>query len=183
MPAKRKFDHDDARRRYAAGEGPTALAREYGVSVNAVRYVVNDNDAANSRKQSAHYYARHTVPCEVCSTPTLDLGITSKRIHNRDGRILCARCRADAKRERLLFDDNGRLVAVRCTSADCANGERWQSPDNFTRGQRHREVRDGGIHGLCRACQTRARRDHRRRNREASLAYDREYRRRKRVAA
>lgn len=39
-PSRRRFDHDEARARYAAGETPSTLARAYGVSVNAMRCVL-----------------------------------------------------------------------------------------------------------------------------------------------
>ena len=39
--ALRKFDHDDARVRYASGETLTALAHRYGVSLTAVKRVVD----------------------------------------------------------------------------------------------------------------------------------------------
>lgn len=156
----RKFDHDEARRRHAAGETIPDLAREYGVHANAVRYVVTPGAQA---EMIAYNKRRRTTTCEICGGPAMRHHPAKPAL--ADGRVLCHRCRANEKRERLLFNDAGELVAVRCSNQNCANGERWQPPDRFTRGVRHREVREGGIHSNCRACQTRARRRHRQRQR------------------
>lgn len=182
MPHQRKFDHDEAKRRYANGETASGLAREYGVTVTAVWCVVSERGKTVQLRSRAVFYARNHVPCETCGNQTLGL-IAGKKVGNPDGRILCRRCRSDEMRERLRFNEHGTLVSVRCVTSDCANGERWQPPGNFTRGKRHREVREGGIHSQCRACQTRARRERRHRNPEATLAYDREYRHRVRQRA
>lgn len=164
MPQPRKFDHDEARRRYTAGEKASALAAEFGVTSNAVLRIASPGAGEAFKRASAAFYARNHVPCEVCGKSCLGLTITSKAKRCPDGRALCIRCRADERRERLLFDEQGNLVSVRCLALDCANGERWQSPDNFANGQRHREVRAGGIHNRCRACGTRDRREYRHRN-------------------
>lgn len=185
MAAPRRFDHDEARRRYAAGERVSDLAREYGVTDKAIYLVVSDRCAASHERARANYYARRRVPCEACGKQCLDAAaISSKRLHNPDGRSLCRRCRSDEKLERLRFDlATNALFAVRCSMVDCANGERWQSPDNFTRGVRHRDIREGGIHSVCRACQTRMRTRNRALNRERDRAYDRNRKRRLRSAA
>lgn len=149
----RKFDHDEARARHAAGETIGDLAREYGVDYHAVWQVVTPGAQAAVLANNKRW---RTTTCDICGGPAMR-NIAGKKEHNPDGRVLCLRCRANEKRERLLFNDAGELVAVRCSNLDCANGERWQPPDRFTRGHRHREVREGGIHTQCRACQTRSR--------------------------
>lgn len=159
--AQRKFDHDEARRRYAAGESMGALASEFGVSRNAVFRVVNARYAESQKRAREAYYERNRVPCEGCGKPCLAVHVGGKKVHNPDGRALCVRCRADEHLERIRFDDNAEIVAVRCNMLDCANGERWQPPENFARGTAHRNLRDGGIHSQCRACLTRARREYR----------------------
>lgn len=150
----RSFDYDEARRRYEGGETIAELAHVYGVDPNAVRRAVVAGEA--DRQVEMHRRWR-TGTCETCGGPAMR-NVAGKVEQNPDGRVLCLRCRADEKRERLRFDDAGELTAVRCAMVDCANGERWQSPRSFTRGSRHREVRDGGIHSQCRKCQTRAKR-------------------------
>lgn len=160
-PAPRRFDHEEATRRYQAGESCTELAAAFGVTYNAIWHAVTEGGAACNRRSKAAYYDRHRVPCEGCGEPCLDLGVPGKARHNPDGRALCRRCRADERIERLRFDENAEIVAVRCSMVDCANGERWQPLENFPRGSRLRSIVEGGIHGQCRACQTRARQAYR----------------------
>lgn len=158
--AQRKFDHDEARRRYAAGETKAGIARDFGVTRTAVLRVVSPGYRAKQEVRLAEYYERNRVPCEGCGTPCLLPHIGGKKKHS-DGRALCGRCRADEMIERIRFDENADIVAVRCCLRDCANGERWQPPENFSRGAKFRDLRPGGIHGLCRTCQTRARQQYR----------------------
>jgi hypothetical protein len=153
----RTFDHEEAIRRREAGESVADLAAEYGVTANAIYLATNP---AWRQKQVDYHREWRTGSCEECGGPAMRL-VGGKKQHNKDGRTLCFRCRSDAKRERLRFDELGALAAVRCVHEDCANGQRWQSPDNFTRGPRHREVREGGIHSQCRSCQTRAKKRYR----------------------
>lgn len=153
----RKFDHEEAVSRHKAGESIGALAREYGVSYAAVWRVVTpgykEHDIAKNR-------AWRRGICQNCRGPAMRL-VSAKKIHNPDGRTLCARCRSRERRERLRFDDTGKLIAVRCIRRDCANGERWQPPEHFPRGTRFRDVREGGIHSECRACNTRSKQRYR----------------------
>jgi hypothetical protein len=153
----RKFDHEEAASRHAAGESVASLAAAYGVTKNAIYRVISPGW---KERELAYNKRWRTGSCEECGGPAMRL-IGGKKKHNPDGRMLCARCRSDALRERLRFDELGNLAAVRCIHLDCANGERWQSPENFTRGMRHREIREGGIHQSCRACQTRAKQRYR----------------------
>lgn len=154
---QRRFDHEEAAGRHAAGESLAALAREYGVTASAVGYAVWPGAKARRRLYAMEW---RTGRCEACGGPAMRL-VGTKTKYNRDGRCLCAGCRSVARRERLRFDRGGVLEAVRCVNRDCANGERWQPPENFTRGEKFRDVRPGGIHGSCRACQTRTRRRYR----------------------
>lgn len=161
MASPRRFDHDEARARHAAGEKVADLARAYGVTANAIYFVVSPE----ARERALAYSRRwRTGSCADCGGPAMrPTPGSSKQIH-ADGLTLCNRCRRVRKRERLAFDTNGVLVRVRCTSRDCANGDRWQPPEHFARGSRFRDVRDGGIHNLCRACLTRARQSYRERH-------------------
>lgn len=154
----RSFDHEEAKRRYEAGERVVDLAGEYGVSAAMVYLAINP---ASKRKRVEYARGWRTAECEVCGGPAMRADVGTKRATSQDGRTLCFRCRAGERRERLRFDDAGTLVAVRCSHLDCVNGERWQPPENFGRGERHREIRDGGIHGSCRSCLTRSKRRYR----------------------
>lgn len=159
----RKFDWEEAKRLYADGWRISALAERYGVSFNAVGRVVDERYKKTERSARKAYHERHRTQCEICGDSVLARTHAAKRKVGPyiDGRELCIRCRADERTERLRFNDVRVLVAVRCSNLDCANGERWQPPSNFTRGHRFRHIREGGIHSQCRACQTRARRKYR----------------------
>lgn len=168
MPQPRKFDHDEARLRYAAGESGTSLAKHYGVHPTAIYRLVTPGLDERMRRAAREVYYAGT--CEVCGGSCLSIRHPAKRAHSPDGRELCARCRGDEMTERFRFDDAGVLVAVRCGHEDCASGERWQPPKNFGRGPRSIHIREGGIRRHCRSCETRARRDYRRRNPEKEAA-------------
>lgn len=153
----RRFDYDEARRRVAAGESLRALAAEYGVTTNAIRYATIPGLPA---RMSAANKQWRTVTCEICGGPAMKL-TGGKLAHNVDGRVLCASCRSIEKRDSIIFSDTGKVLAIRCTMIKCANGERWQPPNHFPHGKRYPDLRDGGFHGLCRACNTAARRAYR----------------------
>jgi hypothetical protein len=176
----RKFDHEEAKCLYKEGRTITDIARHMGVTWHAVARIVARRYRETRERAQAAYRERHTAPCEGCGKSCLATTHASRRV--LDGRALCVRCRADEKTERLRFDDDGNLVAVRCRSADCANGERWQPPSHFTRGTGSGHIREGGIHGQCRACQNRARREYRHAHPEKERERDRRYRAARRAA-
>lgn len=181
---QRRFDHDEARLRYQDGESVAAMAREFGVTESAIWQVVSESTRRCSQRATAAYLARNRVPCDNCGKPGVLLPHIGGKKGRGDGRALCHRCRSDEKIERLRFDlETAELVAVRCVSLDCANGERWQPPENFTNGTRFRWLREGGIHSHCRACQTRARREYRRAHPEVEAAAAARARARRREAA
>lgn len=154
----RKFDHDEAVRRVTAGESMREIAQDYGVSHGAIYLAVKRlTDPGFAKAENARVKRSRTVVCEVCGGPACAL-IKAKLVSNPDGRVLCGRCRGVEKRERLRFDEDGKLIAVRCNMRDCANGERWQPPYEFPGGVTYRDVRANGIHSVCRACNTRMRR-------------------------
>lgn len=89
--ARRKFDHDDAQRRHAAGEKIAALAREYGVSWTAVARVV---DPELRQKMATHCTAnleRRRTPC---------LGGCGARvwIHHAGHSGYCPKCLGEKRR-------------------------------------------------------------------------------------
>lgn len=150
----RKFDHEEAAARHAGGESIPALAREYGVSDSAVRWVVTPGGKDRNLEGVRRW---RDGTCEDCGGPAMRL-VGSKAANNRDGRTICHRCRSDRRRERLRFDEYGQLASVRCVRGDCAYGQRWQPPEHFPGGMRHRDVRAKGIANECRSCQARQRR-------------------------
>ena len=160
----RKFDHDEAAARHAAGETLAALASEYGVTPQGVERAIAHLDPTKWAASLEYSRQWRTGTCEVCNGPAMRLVGTQRIEKNPDGRTLCAKCRGIEKRERLRFDNAGVLRSVRCSALDCANGERWQPPENFGRGTKFRDVRDGGFHTHCRACLTRDRQNYRNRH-------------------
>ena len=157
MGRPRKFDHEAARRQFASGRySVTELARLHGVSWPTMKSAVDQDFRA---KREAYVRSRYAATCELCGDDCLAADHPAK--NSADGRTLCARCRAVERRESVRFDSAGVLVAVRCSMTDCANGERWQPPENFTRGIRYPDLRNGGFHKHCRVCATVMRREYR----------------------
>lgn len=156
----RKFDWDEARRRHASGESKSALAREYGVSVQAVRLAVDPEEYERSRQRTVEWHRQSS--CPDCGKPTT-------RTRKGEDR----RCEACAH---LALASSVREHELRCFSC-----KKWLPDDSFpfARSKKHRARRYR--HRQCRSCLTIARQDHRRRNREAENAYQREYKRRRRA--
>lgn len=82
---RRKFDHEDAQVRYAAGETIAALAREYGVAWAAVQRVVNPAVRKRMDAQSLAYIDSCRIPC---------LGGCAKLVwmHGKGRTGYCAQC-------------------------------------------------------------------------------------------
>jgi hypothetical protein len=77
---KRKFDHDEARRRYKAGESMRAIADDMGVTHHAVWRVVHQPDVTSTEP----VYQPPRFKCPTCQGPR------SKYAE------LCIECRKDA---------------------------------------------------------------------------------------
>ena len=92
----RRFDHEEAAQRYAAGERVADLAVEYGVGTSAVYRAVNPESKRRKVESGRRW---RTGVCEVCGGPAMRV-IAGKAAHNPDGRCLCRGCRADLKFER-----------------------------------------------------------------------------------
>lgn len=165
----RKFDHDEARARHAAGESVSALAEAYGVTYNAVDRVVKPGRLEIEARARARYTEKQV--CDVCG------GRAWKQAQRTDdGRNLCRSCRGKERRTRFTEVDGG-------VHALCFGCRKVKPLDEFPGGVRFRDVRPKGVSGECRACQTRKRRERRHANPEATLAYHRSYRRRRKQAA
>ncbi len=152
----RRFDHEEAAVRHAAGESIRALARDYGVTVNAVRCVVIPGEKA---RQNVYAKRWRTGTCERCSGPAMRL-IPGKKEHNPDGRVLCQRCRSREMRKRLRVDP-----ATRTYKLECGRCKQWKPVDEF--GARVRKaLADGRAPKyVCTACATAARTAYRHRHR------------------
>lgn len=158
----RKFDWDEARARYAAGEPVNTLAAEYGVTRQAVYRVVTpgciEREAAYSRER------QRRGRCNDCGGP-MNLMSRSR------GSTRCVACAAAA-----------RVTSVRDGEIRCFSCHAWKPDDDFPRSASQRHLVRRGRHSFCRACQTIKKREYRHRNSEKQRAYDRAYKARRRAA-
>jgi hypothetical protein len=132
----RKFDWDEARARYQAGEPAAAIARAYGVSRSAVCRVVSEAEYA---RHAARLAARRTSGrCVDCGSP----------INPRS-----TRCKTCSRRER--------QTTVRPDELRCCTCGQWK-PDhafqNDSDNPSHRYRR-----WLCRTCEAERQRRYRQR--------------------
>lgn len=139
---QRKFDHEEAQRRYAAGELASALAREYGVTRHAVASVVSDRTKATRRRYEMH--VKLAGVCERCSAPT-------NLAAQRNGSRFCRDCASDNQATSV---GDGVLMCFKCRE--------WKLDDDFPHTVSG-AIRRRGRHSFCRACQTKARQEYRER--------------------
>ncbi len=162
MNVPRRFDWDDARRRYANGEKIGTIARSVGVSWTAVQRVVVPGRFEQMRDAQRQW--QKTGVCDNCGGPM-------NRSSRSSGRsLVCPTCAATARR-----------TTIRETTLLCVGCREWKPDDDFPRNRVEASRR--GRHTSCRACQTVQRRERRHRNPEASRAYDRAYKARRRREA
>lgn len=166
MSAPRRFDHDEARRFYATGDWSyAALGRHYGVTDHAIRAAVNP-DVRRMKNENSRAYV--TMICEDCG---------GQCIHNywaktvRNDRIVCRACAFQRLREESLLARMNAAGDLLCRSCG-----KYKPMTDFV------AKANGSPRPWCRECSTAARQAHRVANLEASRAYDREYRRRRRAA-
>jgi hypothetical protein len=162
---RRKFDHDDARRRFAEGETAQELAARYGVTTNAVRHAL-DPDRARRWHTTAQANFRAKLACADCGK-----GMTHRTTRAPDGRVLCVACRGKARRTR--FVEVAGEIHARCHSC-----HEVKPLSEYPAGSSFKDVRPNGVHGTCRTCQTEDRRRWRREHAEHQRVYDRERKRR-----
>lgn len=148
MSVPRKFDHDEARRRRAAGETYVSIARDLGVTPTAVARVCDwrlraKMDALVAMRQRVNgnpYNYRGT--CVDCGGRC------------RTGSQRCGPCHAEHVRKAPPFDERGWLYCNTC--------ETYRPQSEFPLAAR--EVGRGGRHTQCRACGTKARQAYRERH-------------------
>jgi hypothetical protein len=145
---ERKFDHDEARRRHAAGESIAALAREYNVSHTAIRRAVDPITRERMALYRAQQFARHGNPYQYWSCP--ECGEQARK-----GRI-CRGCHVRLVRGgRDLFAADGRMLCVRC-------GE-YRPADEFGLSSHLKALDRGFWRSTCRHCETQIRQAYRER--------------------
>lgn len=159
---QRAFDHDECLRLRA--EDPKTwtydrLAGKFGVSSTAIARVCDPGTRERLDRNANEWARRQRTPClGGCGT------LVWHTSPDRTG--YCAVCLGKER-----FGD-----AVRPDELMCRKCGEWKPDEDFhpARGKnasrRHRKT-------FCKACDNAARQDHRRRNRDASLKYDRNYKR------
>lgn len=141
MAGPRKFDHDKARARRAAGESVASLAERYGVTETAIRVAVD----ARARLRYEMYQAqRQRSVCGECGDPC-------SWNPSQQEAPRCRACHAKARATTVRFDG---LLCLACREW------KWDSEFPWSRAEPHRR----GRHNSCRACQTKLRRDYRNRH-------------------
>jgi hypothetical protein len=140
---ERKFDWNEAKRRYAAGESLYLIASELGVSHQAVRRVVvpgkMEEQAAYSRT------LKGAGRCDDCGGPTH----AGSRYR---GSTRCRDCASLAL-----------ATSVRENELMCFGCKEWKPDEEFPLNKADSKARRWR-HSFCRGCQTIARREYRNRN-------------------
>lgn len=140
----RRFDYDEAQRRYDAGESIRTLADAYGVTYESVRRVVTESGRTVRPLQNER--AKGAGACDRCGGPM--------NAHSRiSGSRLCRSCASEDL-----------VTTVRADSLRCVTCKEWK-PDRAFPHDRQRPHRRGR-HNQCTACQTKAKRAYRKRQRE-----------------
>lgn len=161
---QRAFDHDEAQKLRAEGWTWQALTVHFGVSEAAVRRVCDPKVRERMAANGNDWHRAHRQPCLG------DCGaLVWMTAPDRTG--YCADC-VSARRA---------AEAVRETELLCRKCGEWKPDAEFT--DDRRRTRRRGKRTFCRACDTAARRGHRRANQDRERTVDRERKRRgKRMA-
>lgn len=150
----RRFDHEEAARRYWAGETQTALAREYGVTPKAVRQAIARLRPEVRERDTARKRAWRATTCEGCGAPAV------KRKHNPDGRVLCVSCRGKTRRKRLRYSADGVLLL------ECPGCGEWKPlAEHLPRTRRRLAEGKAAGPSYCHSCVARQRQAYRLRHR------------------
>ena len=140
---ERRFDWDEARRLHAEGTPIAEIARAMGVTDAAIRRVVVEGYAERDYERRSEWL--RSGVCPNCGGPS------TRRSKNES--LFCRAC--NAKRM---------ATTVREDELWCASCKQWKPDRAFPRSRSESHRR--GRHGQCTPCQTRAKRDYRRRHPE-----------------
>lgn len=141
----RKFNHEDARRRYAAGETLAGIARALGVSERAVKIAVDEKTRIRDYERTLAWMRAGV--CPDCGQPATRFSKTRQ--------LRCQECASKRRRRSVRVDGEGNLVAIRCF--DC--GE-WLGQELFSPSRWKLSLARKGSR-TCRACESRRRREYR----------------------
>lgn len=153
MSRPRSFDYDECRALWASGEW---MQTELAEKYGVSKQAIRYALYERAREYQLVKQRSYRTPCVDCATLTY--------------RKRCRTCAAAAK-----------VTTVRKGELQCTRCRTWKTDDAFP-SNRSNQLRRGR-HEACRGCQAALKREYRARHREASRAYDREYKRRVRAAA
>lgn len=145
MPHVRKFDHEEAVRRHAAGESYSQLAREYGVTPPAVEQAVKRATDPTRRKRDNAYNRDWQRRAYKDGGSCIDCGAAIWKSRGSGApRLRCRACNAVKA-----------AVSVRLRTLRCSECQEWKPDEAFPHGRNHklRRLR----HSVCRGCQAVAR--------------------------
>jgi len=137
----RKFDHEEARRRHAAGETFKQIAETLGVSHGAISYAVTPGAAGRMTARTSSWQKGGI--CPECGGPC-----------SRNRSVSAHRCMACAAK--------ARITTVRATELYCGDCKSWLPDNSFPRNRS--ETHRRGRHDVCRSCTTIRKRDYRERH-------------------
>lgn len=157
----RKFDYDEARRRYGAGESIRSLAREFGVADGTIKRAV---DPVFRKVFDAKSAANNMSGiCESCGKEGVTSAAHRRSSGHDDGHVLCIKCRGMLRRKKLRLSADGVLLV------ECWGCHEYKPVNAFFPrvARRLAEGKPLSRVALCRACETARRRAHREANRSA----------------
>lgn len=165
---KRAFDHDEARRLHDEGWTYSQLARHFGVTEVAVSRVLDPKVRERMDQSSREWFRKNKAPCKGgCGRSVYMVG--SQEALEREGRTgYCRECAGLQKTKSSVRENE-----LRCTKCGM-----WKPDDEFGRESDAAKGRRGH-RAWCRNCETKSRRDLRRKNRELERVKSRAYKRKK----
>lgn len=138
----RRFDHDEARGRYAAGDSVPRLALRYGVSQAAISRIVVPGQYEKFNTRSVAWQQGGSCP---------DCGVRTTR-RTTTWNLRCRRCAHEIHR-----------TSVRPDTLFCSKCGEWKPDDQFPSAKNASLAARRHRHRICRPCGTAMRRDYRNR--------------------
>jgi hypothetical protein len=157
---ERKFDWEEAEQLRSEGLSYREIARRLAVTPHAIRRVLVPGERERDMARATAWVRRGTCP---------DCGASATR-HSLDNNLRCRDCAAKDS-----------ATSVRVDTLRCGTCREWK-PDNAFSGSRAESPFRRGRHRQCAECNTKWKREWRRRNPGRDAAIQRAYRRRKAAA-
>jgi hypothetical protein len=161
----RLFDHDEALRLRGEGWTIQMVADHFGVSYRGVQRVTTPGER---ERMDAATMERFEAICDDCGGRCTH---NWSNRHGRHDRVVCQPCAAIRTREEALMARLNEDGDVRCTHCDA-----YQPMSVFSNDR-------GYPRAWCPSCETESRKARRRANRDRENAWQREYKRKRRLAA